>query len=102
MKKRHVLFSARAKNRLQNLLSYLEENWSIKAQSSFLKKLDNSISAITNFPGLYPVSREKQGVHKAVVTKQITLFYRFDDSKIEIITLFDTRQDPEKLGDDIK
>ncbi len=39
------------------------------------------------------------GIYKCVVTKQTTFFYRinFIKEEIEIITLFDTRQDPDSL-----
>jgi hypothetical protein len=38
------------------------------------------------------------GIYKCVVTKQKTFFYllNFAKEEIEIITLFDTRQDPDK------
>ncbi|NLP59458.1 type II toxin-antitoxin system RelE/ParE family toxin, partial [Lutibacter sp. B1] len=45
-----------------------------------------------------------KGLFKCVVTKQTTFYYRikFEREEIEIITVFDTRQDPNKLENDIK
>ena len=49
------------------------------------------------------MSTEFKGLFKCIVTKQTTFYYRVlsDKNEIEIITLFDTRQDPEKLRKDI-
>lgn len=43
-------------------------------------------------------------IYKCVVTKQTTFYYRIlnQSEEIEIITIFDTRQDSDKLKKDIK
>jgi hypothetical protein len=50
-------------------------------------------------PESCPKSKELGGIYKCVVTQQTTFYYRIlaDKKEIEIITLFDTRQDPDKL-----
>lgn len=62
------------------------------------------IEQISSQPESCQKSIEFGGIYKCVVTKQTTFFYQvnFKNKEIEIITLFDTRQDPEKLRAHLK
>ena len=50
---------------------------------------------------VYPESIRKKGLRRCVITKQTTLFYRFNSKTIVIVTLFDTRQNPNLLQKDL-
>lgn len=71
-------------------------------KDDFIQKLDKSISLIKEQPESFPSSEKSKGLRKCVVTKQTTLFYRFDKEKIKIVTLFDTRQHLKKLKSEIE
>ncbi len=53
-------------------------------------------------PESFPSSDKIKGLRKCVITKQTTLFYKFDKKQIKIVTIFDTRQNPKKLKSDIR
>jgi len=99
---RTVIISKLAERKLDKLFDYLITKWSIKVKDEFIKKLDKNISLIKEQPESFPSSEKENGLHKCVITKQTTLYYRFDDKKIKIVTIFDTRQNPEKLKQDVK
>lgn len=94
-----VFFSELAETRLTDLCDYLEVNWSLQAKEKFVKKLKSKVSQISLFPDSCPTSIQLKGLYKCVVTKQTTLFYRVlrDQEEIEIIAIFDTRQNPNQL-----
>ena len=92
-----VVLSSTAKKKLSDLLEYLEHSWSARVKNDFIKKLDKSITKISVYPQSCPESTEVRGLYKCVVTKQTSLFYRITAEEIEVVTLFDTRQDPDKL-----
>ncbi|MDH5476363.1 MAG: type II toxin-antitoxin system RelE/ParE family toxin [Cyclobacteriaceae bacterium] len=92
-----VVFSPTATRKLLVLLEYLENKWSEKVKKEFIEKLDKSILRITDFPKSCSESIEIKGLFKCVVTKQTSLFYRIKSKEIEVVTLFDTRQNPKKL-----
>lgn len=98
---RTIIISKTAKRKINNLFEYLIENWNLKVKSDFVKKLDRSINIIQLNPESFPVSKNKIGLHKCVVAKQTTLFYRFNSKRIVIVTIFDTRQNPNKLYKDL-
>ncbi len=98
---RKVIISKTAEKKLSSLFEYLLENWSAKVKSNFIKKLDHNIDIIKLEPETFPESQKDPGLRKCVITKQTTLYYRFDSEQINIVTIFDTRQNPNKLKTDL-
>jgi plasmid stabilization system protein ParE len=98
--KREIRLSKRAAKKLDNLLVFLEKEWSVKVKHDFIHKLDNSLKQIKEFPESFPESEKIKGLRKCVVTKQTTVFYNFTDNAINIVTIFDNRQNPQKLIND--
>ncbi|MCM4166039.1 MULTISPECIES: type II toxin-antitoxin system RelE/ParE family toxin [unclassified Arenibacter] len=99
-----VFLSELAESKLKKITRHLLENWSYKVKMDFLAKLTNKIKQISIQPESCTKSNEFGGIYKCVVTKQTTFFYRinFKTEEIEIITLFDTRQDPQKIKKQLK
>lgn len=98
---RDIIISKTAKRKIEKLFEYLVKNWNLKVKSDFAKKLNRSIKIIQLNPEVFPASNIKKGLHKCVITKQTTLFYRFNSKKIIIVTIFDTRQNPNNLYKDL-
>ncbi len=68
------------------VIGYLEENWTANEINSF----------ISRNPKQYLYSKKKE-VYRAVVTKQISLYYRIKLKEIELLVFWDSRQNPAKL-----
>ena len=99
-----VFLSDLAQYKLLRLSEYLIENWNVKTRDKFLQKLTAKIHQISSQPDSCPQSSEFDDLYKCVVTKQTTFYYRILHQKeeIEIITIFDSRQRPDKLMKDIE
>ncbi len=99
-----IYLSKLAESKLLKLTEYLTEEWSLKVKNEFVAKLTEKINQITLQPDSCPRSEELNGLYKCVVTKQTTFYYRvnFEKKEIEIITLFDTRQNPSNLKKQLK
>ena len=98
---REVVVSKTAERKLDKLFEYLITEWSIKIKTDFVEKFDSSIEIIKNQPELFPESKKGKGLRKCVITKQTTLFYRYNSKRINIVTIFDTRHNPYKLDKEI-
>lgn len=98
---RDVIFSRIAKEKLVALLEYLESRWSVRVRDEFISKFDKCIYIIQNEPDVFPASDLDKKQHRCVVTKQTTIYYRFNAKQIRITTLFDTRQHPNKINKDL-
>jgi plasmid stabilization system protein ParE len=98
---RKVVISKTAEKKLDKLFEYLISEWSVKVKRDFVKKLNKSIELIKNQPEIFPESKKGNSLRKCVITKQTTLYYRFNSKQINIVTVFDTRQNPNKLDKEI-
>ncbi|TRX39423.1 type II toxin-antitoxin system RelE/ParE family toxin [Flavobacterium restrictum] len=96
--KREIIFSKNAEKSLIDLLEHLELKWSIKVREKFILKLDKLIHLIQNEPEIFPKSQINKNQHRCVLSKQSTIYYRFNSKKIRILSLFDTQQNPIKIN----
>ena len=97
-----VFLSPIAERKLEILLEYLESNWSRKTRDNFLERLLKSFNQISNHPKSCPESREFANLFKCTVTKQTSFYFRIKANEIEVITIVDNRQDPDKISAEIK
>lgn len=90
----HVHLSHLADRKLTLLLDYIESEWSKNVRDRFLEDMLDSFNRIAHHPESCPKSSEFPNLYKCVVSEQTSYFYRINISDIEIITVFDNRQDP--------
>ncbi|TMU54851.1 type II toxin-antitoxin system RelE/ParE family toxin [Flagellimonas algicola] len=91
-----ILWSNHALSELKQTLNYLETKWTVKELRAFSSKLDHVITLISKDPNLFPVASTKKLIHRAVVDKNNTLYYCVEKEVVQIVSLFSTRQDPDK------
>ena len=92
-----VKWSSYADDDFAKLLEYLENRWNKKVCLKFISKLDFCIVLIPKNPYHFPFFNKEFQIRKCVVTKQNTLYYRETNTRIEILRLYDSRQNPETL-----
>ena len=61
-----------------------------------MEDVETIIELVERQPEIYPLT-DYQGIRKAVVRKQITLFFRLKDETIHLIRFWNNYQDPERL-----
>jgi len=93
-----IIWSEEALFNLKGIVAYLEQNWTAKEIKKFALLLDRQLMRIQNNPFLFSESNKLKKIRKSVLTKQVSIYYRINNSEIHIITLFDNRQDPGKLN----
>ncbi len=98
-----VFLSDIAEAKLLDLTNYLLHKWNLKVKNDFIDLLSDKILQISIQPESCPQSKDFKGLFKCVVTKQTTFYYRIKiaENEIEIVTIFDTRQNPDKLPLDL-
>ncbi|PWB24936.1 type II toxin-antitoxin system RelE/ParE family toxin [Flavobacterium sp. HTF] len=100
--KRTIVFSKNAEKGLSELFEYLEDQWSERIKNKFISNLDKVIYLIQIEPEFFPKSELNKNYRKCVLSKQTTIYYKFNTKRVEIVTFFDTRQNPNKIKKDIK
>jgi len=92
-----VIWSPLSEKDFDSILEYLQSNWDNKVVHNFIEIVDELLTQISNNPKQFPVIQKKKKIRKCVITKHNTLFYRDRKEFIDILRIFDNRQDPKKL-----
>ena len=92
-----VEWSPRSKLEYFYLLNYLKENLGKEKVDESMISIAKIILRIADMPLMFPpISKSKTKIRYAVLTKHTTIIYKISRKKIEIASLFDTRQNPTK------
>jgi plasmid stabilization system protein ParE len=92
-----IIWADEALNNLKGIIDYLENRWTEREIKKFAQLLDKQLILIKNNPYVFVESDKSNGLRKSVLSRQTTIYYRIIDYEIRIITLFDNRQNPNRL-----
>jgi len=92
-----LIWSDEALNNLKGIIDYLENRWTKREIVKFAQLLDKQLRLIEYNPYLFAESDKSNGLRKSVLSRQTTIYYRIINFEIQIVTLFDNRQNPNKL-----
>ncbi len=84
---------------LDKNIELLREKWSEKIISIFLDKIDVFSKQIENNPLHFPKYTEHPNYHKAIIHKNISIFYRVDNIRfiVYINLIWGNKQNPNHL-----
>lgn len=94
---KQIIWSALSEKDFVSILDYLQKNWDDKVVQGFIEITNGSIELISNNSNQFPMIDKIKKVRKCVLTKHNTLYYRDRKTYIDILRIFDNRQDPRKL-----
>tara|TARA_R110002050_G_C8628822_1_gene488164 strand:+ start:289 stop:579 length:291 start_codon:yes stop_codon:yes gene_type:complete len=92
-----VHWTLEAETQLDYIIEYLEQNWTEREIETFFKKLEQGIETISTNPLQQKQSERKEGTYEYQLVPQVTLFYAFDESTVDILLLWSNRMNPENL-----
>jgi addiction module RelE/StbE family toxin len=96
MAKRRIIWSHRAKIDLFDILDFFHKR---NGNKDYSKKLNKQIRAAVKVTSRHPeigLKTDIQGVRNIII-QDYCIFYRKNEKNIEIITIWDSRQDPNNL-----
>ncbi len=82
---------------MKNIFDYLELKFSEKDIKKFAKKLDKQLEILKRTPETFMFSNDSKQVRRTIVAKLTSIYYRIEENEVKIISIFDNRQNPEKL-----
>jgi len=94
---KQIVWSPSAESDFANILEYLQENWEERVTNHFIDLTEGILEQISINPKQFPLIHKKQKIRKCVITKHNTLFYRESNSQVDLLRIYDTRQDPNIL-----
>jgi len=92
-----IVWSSKARTAYHKILDYLDTARTEKEIKNFIERTEEALNHILKNPFLYPHSRRKKRIHRCVIARQVSLFYRINNQSIELLVFWDNRQDPVKL-----
>ena len=87
-----ILWSDESLSNLENILNYLESNWTEREVSKFKAQLNRNLEIISQFPLIFPESKANPGLRRAVLNKQVSIIYQILKETVKIAYLVDNRQ----------
>lgn len=92
-----VVLTPTALSNYEDILEYLIENWGVTVVNDFIARLVEVRVSLSKNTEIYPFENKSKRIQRCVVTKHNVLYFRQSGFVIEILIIFDTRQDPKKL-----
>ena len=93
-----IIWSADAVSDYDQNIEYLLDEWGIKETQQFIDEIAEMLNTISKMPELFPLS-DYRNIRKCVVRKQISILYTVKDDKIELVRVWNNKQNPKKLND---
>lgn len=79
-----------------NNINYLLNDWSVKVAQNFIEQTEEILDLIIKSPFIFPSTKYKT-IRKAVLRKQISIFYKVEENRIYLIRFWNNYQNPQKL-----
>ena len=89
-----IIWSDEAEETFEAMVSYLQEQYSLKTATKFADAVYDKIDILILYPDIGRPSTKNSSVKIVQIDKNVIMFYRFDGNELFIVDIFNTRQDP--------
>jgi plasmid stabilization system protein ParE len=89
-----IVWTREAEVKLAEVSEYLIRTWSLKSFSDFTQRLNDQLDTLIKYPYSFRIIENSEN-REAVLTRHNLLIYRVEDDKIILLTVWDTRMNPE-------
>jgi plasmid stabilization system protein ParE len=91
-----IIVTKRFRQNVIETYDYILNTFSSKAASHFLDRIERRIDFIAAHPEAGKPSQKRKNVRCVLFPPHNQIYYRFENERIEILLLFDMRQNPNK------
>jgi len=95
---KEVILTPIALEDFENVVNYLNNEWGVTVANNFVDRFVKVTTLIAKTPGLFLFVDKTKRIQRCIVTKHNILYFKESEDIIRILTVFDTRQDPDKLN----
>jgi plasmid stabilization system protein ParE len=89
-----VVWSSRASQKFDEIVSYLLKEWGEKPTQVFIAKVFDFIDILSEFPEIGSIENKEKNIRGFLIVKQVTVFYQIENKRILLLMFFDNRQNP--------
>lgn len=91
-----VFWTARSQADSLTIKAYLRYHFSNREIDNYYKLLETFEKIVSSFPKLYPLTNKNKEIRRAVLSKQLAVFYLADRDKITVLAILDNRMSDTK------
>ncbi|MBI2270580.1 MAG: type II toxin-antitoxin system RelE/ParE family toxin [Bacteroidetes bacterium] len=91
-----IIWSDNAKSDYDENILFLLNKWGLKEAKEFVDEVDFVLDNLPHMAEMFPLSDYKE-IRKGLICKQISLLYRVQSDRIELLRFWNNYQNPEKL-----
>lgn len=91
-----LVWTNEAHSTLEQLIAGLDEI-NPQAGDNLIMQLDKCLSLIARMPHMYAATSQKPAVRRCLINRHTALYYRINGQLVELLSFFDTRQNPTRL-----
>jgi plasmid stabilization system protein ParE len=91
-----VEWTPEAEVTFDEIVKYLETEFGDLSVSKFISRVRKVLEEISEFPDVFHMSKT-ENVRKAFVSRQTSLYYRTNGSRIEVLTFWNNNKGPNSL-----
>ena len=90
-----ILITEQAESDLDELIHFIQTQWPDRIKIDFLATVAEKMQLHTTMPYMYKASAMEPGVRDCLISRQVTMYYRVNDSnrRIEILSFKDNRRE---------
>lgn len=90
--KYQLIWTPLAEEDYSAILAFLELNYGLETALNFLDKTEATLERLQQFPFLFPISKKRPIVRKALISKYISLLYSVKGQEIWLLEFWDSRK----------
>jgi plasmid stabilization system protein ParE len=87
-----IVWSIRAANKFEQIISYLDVEWGEMAARKFVRKVDDFLDILGAFPDVGKLENPGKNIRGFVIVPQVSLYYKIKDNQIILLNFHDNRQ----------
>ena len=88
-----VFHSKRSEDELEQIVSYIEDEFGKTAARKYLGKIDDAITRLETQPYSNPPTKKHKTLRRCLVKPYTILFYQIVLDEVEIVAIVDSRRD---------
>ena len=92
-----IVWTIRAASDVEQTLNYLNEEWTERIAFEYYEQLLSITNLIKSFPYSFPFFLSEKKIRRCPVTKHNMIYFRIEENEIYVLTVFDTRRNPDSL-----
>jgi plasmid stabilization system protein ParE len=81
---------------MSNFLNIYTGEWGIEITQRVIREIAQTVTRIQKSPEQFPFFRKRKRIRRCVASPQTSIFFNVNGNLIEIMSVFDNRQNPKK------